>query len=262
MDIAQGAKFEIDNGAKLIIRLCTLDACMNHTWDGIHIIEDNAELEAIENHFYHADNAIYSTNGGNYIVRNNEFNACYNSLTVDHFNGDHPGVFYKNTIKCTLPLLPNSTGITQLTGIKIDNVVATSPNYKLLIGDTDPANLNVISEQSDISIDCNNSDVEIINADIDITNCNYGIYFLGGTLPGDLRDISLDYVDIHTSGLSVSNSAVECYDNFNTVIQNCSLITNSFYNVYLFNAYCDLTFENNYLAKPIGINLPSGFTSL
>ena len=69
-------------------------------WDGIYS-NSGAIVTIVGCRIEDANNAIYSTYGGNYFLNNTTFNKNNIGLYVDYFNGNHPGIVKNCTFDCT-----------------------------------------------------------------------------------------------------------------------------------------------------------------
>jgi len=243
--MAPNAKIIINDGAELYLDNNIIEACGSYLWDGIYINQD-CFVFAGGNTITDAINTFYSTNGGNYEIYANNFDKCENALTVKDFNGDHYGLFYDNDMSMSQNPLPGGNGTSP--AILIEDVVASTPIHTLTIGQIGSTLTNTISGYEDLNIYCVNSDVEIINASINLDAGIEAITFDGGPTANNRRILVINNVTTYTTGNNMANHSVFAMNNFDAqIFENLFASKNYYTHTVLFNSNGEIEYTSNKL---------------
>lgn len=121
------AKVIIEPGITGFFTRSTLQACTD-MWDGIYVTDltPGTFLDVQSCQIYHAENAIYSANGGKFRVNNCTFNNNYVGIWIKDYVGTHQAIIDASTFTYN-PFLgglrpPHAPGTRGLCGVKIDNM--------------------------------------------------------------------------------------------------------------------------------------------
>lgn len=242
--MASDAKIIIEHNASLFLDGNTFEACGSQLWDGIYI-NINSNLYAHDNNIFDAINAFYSIDGGYYEVESNTFDKCENALTVKQYNGDHQGQFYNNSMNLTQTPLPGGNGLTS-PAILVEDILANTPGHTLTIGLLGATNSFSGFHGSNIIVE--NSDIEIIDAIVNLDASLEAISFIGGTSANDLRLLNVDHVVTYNTANNTANHSLFASNYFNANITNNTFSSNSLYtHSVLYNSFGEIYFFNNKL---------------
>ncbi len=121
--MGQGADIQIDPGVTLTMDACTLRACIDAMWNGIHINTQTARLDFRNGLIREAENAVVSHSGGDYFIQSSELRNNFKGVVVNPFSGAHPGTFNMVRIRKTLqPLLFPHAGQDANAGVEVNQV--------------------------------------------------------------------------------------------------------------------------------------------
>jgi hypothetical protein len=199
LNMAPEAKIIVSDGSEIHFSNSTVFACGDNIWDGIYLVSD-AYLSAEGSEFRDAMNTIYSTDYSDFFIVDNTFINNVTSLKIYDYYNDHSGEYYSNTITF------NSNAFDELNiydnyGIYCKNVVASTPTFKLMLGNYGNTNYFNNFFSNGVPVYIENSDVFLMDADIDMNDANLGIELIGPLM--NFRDITIKLVDIYnTTGTS------------------------------------------------------------
>jgi len=159
------AKVIVQNGAHVDIgKSGVIEACSGIMWDGFYV-ENGGELKIggsninMPVYVKDAKNAVYSINGGKFILNSVVMDKNFKHLVVDRYSGTHSGTVKHTIMTCTGTLLPQYPSVI---AFRTQDAITVNSVSSIAIGDLGAGNT-------------------ISNCDIGILSLNSFIRVVGNT---------------------------------------------------------------------------------
>lgn len=157
--LAPDTRIEVNSNAQLLLRDDTFSSCDTLMWDGIHVTNVNAYLSVAYCSIRDAKYAIFSQDGGNFLINKSNFDRNYVHLRVENYTGEHQGSITNSRLTCNGQLMPQYPWVR---AGRTDKAIWIKFVRSITIGSGVSNSQNII-ENCDVGIYAFNSFVRVIN---------------------------------------------------------------------------------------------------
>lgn len=152
------AKINVQQGKMLWIkRNSILKAGCNEMWDGIYVSHPSSVVLIDDSRIQDAENAVYSNNGGNYIIQRNVFDLNHKHLVVNNA-ANHAGIVVSNQLLCAGTLITPRSGQRTHIAVEINDVLGInigSAAQPMFLNTIDNADFGIFAKRSTFNVQNN-----------------------------------------------------------------------------------------------------------
>ncbi len=248
-DIAMGANaiVEVQAGQTFTIDSSIIGGKCGYMWDGIHVSDPTAMVKIVRHSTVtQAKRAVYSTNGGNYLIDNSRMQTNVRCVVVEQYSGTHQGRITRSTFNMqgtfftAFPALP--LGYTKtVCAIEIEN------NSQITIGDASQPALRNRFNNVLVGIRSKNSRTTVVNAEFTnfnpsnvqafVPDAGTGIVSIGGKSTNNyLASLTVGGTGNAPCLFDNMKTAINISQRSNNYIYNNTIRKVSIYGIRVFNA--------------------------